>query len=621
MSKYIITKILTDTTFATFLCIFFIFASCSKEDVATTGKFNQGSAIINLSVGSITEEPEEEVLRSTIQPEAVEVQFNDDFTIEATLERVPASQTRAAVALPTGTYFRLIAYSGSIAPANYVADEVLKVGSENDSKLQMPPGTYIFVAYSYNSTTSISDGFNSASSTTIPGTLAPPTDVLYFKKSVTLVNGENALAINFKHVFSQVEITLNAPNLGSGTTITASAAQLTTGRSATVALSTGTAVATTPNVTQNISWPSTSFGASTATSNKQIVFTNATVPTLTFSTNAISLKNGAVTVKNPAAMNFVFTKPLLAGYTYKLTCNIKYLIRVITLAGTNYTIASYSTTGASQVINASTNFGPSGTVQIDGFTYINDVYFTNAENLKWLTGTGNNGRIADIIFFAYGYGIPTGANITTVVNQLDAYMKKGGVVIGCFDGASGGYSTNFAAALCSKITGVTVTSSTINSGAGVYKFTAPGTDPIMAGPFGSLIDSYWGEDSSVTVGVLGLPTSNVTVYSDGENYSPSQTANKSYATIFKYESSDYNFVYIGDGGFIAAYASPSTYTNIAPFRWNTGNLTPIVSPTIYGGDAATRRSISNSIAFCNIMAWAVQKSMSLKETRDSYITP
>lgn len=152
------------------------------------------------------------------------------------------------------------------------------------------------------------------------------------------------------------------------------------------------------------------------------------------------------------------------------------------------------------------------------------------------------------------------------------------------------------------------------------------SDPILNGPFGDIRDKQWGEDASwaTAIGPASLfeEDPNVTIYSYGQSLSEAQSGGaKTMVGAFKYETDKdaaepISLVYFGDGGFVSSSLTGSPYVSptICPFWWNTTTYFPVHKPN-YGltnaGDAY------NSQAFCNIMAWAIQRAADLQAKRDA----
>ena len=293
-----------------------------------------------------------------------------------------------------------------------------------------------------------------------------------------------------------------------------------------------------------------------------------------------------------------------------------------------YSIANKSG-GSGKIFNSPNNFGPNenSMLKVEGFTFISSPsdYIVTFQNdlYKWITGIDNDGKIADIVYIA-DYTLFT--NNTTVSLLVD-YMGKGGVVV-IFNEEN--TVTNF---LEEALNINTLSVTEHGSGGSVYPFPANPVfgldangvqdvlrrfegDPIMNGPFGDVRDKQWGADINRTVTLSGLPQDpNLAVYSYQADISLSNpSVNINNVNGFKYESENRNIVWFGDAGFMTSYnGALSNYNNSCPLSWNTVTF----SPEPKSGYGHTNRwPVYNSIVFCNIMAWAIEKSDSLREKRE-----
>ena len=288
--------------------------------------------------------------------------------------------------------------------------------------------------------------------------------------------------------------------------------------------------------------------------------------------------------------------------------------------------------GVYKVFNSQNNFGPkdNSIVKVEGFSYISSSTYTfesfDTENLqKWVTGDGNDGKIADIIYIAHSATFNLGT-IRLLVN----YMDNGGVVvIFCHD--------HSVANLANAVLDVNNISGNQNGPGGfIYPFPANPFydlnendlqdvlrrfegDPILNGPFGDVRDQQWGKDNlNTTMNLLNMPSSDpdLTIYSyRGDIFANPNSENLNYVNGFKYESENRNMVWFGDGGFVASDEGgiPGTNQKSYPLNWNPDTFFPEPRPG-YGN--STMMPVYNSTVFCNIMAWAIQKSESLRAKRE-----
>lgn len=146
----------------------------------------------------------------------------------------------------------------------------------------------------------------------------------------------------------------------------------------------------------------------------------------------------------------------------------------------------------------------------------------------------------------------------------------------------------------------------------------------MNGPFGDLRDKQWGEDASLAVAIgpasLFENDPNVTIYSYGQSLQQAQNnVVKTMVGAFKYEtdkdaSEPISLVYFGDGGFVSSGLNATLHKpgGLCPFWWDTSTFFPVSKPN-YGSGA----DVYNSQAFCNILAWAVNRSIELQAKRNA----
>lgn len=288
--------------------------------------------------------------------------------------------------------------------------------------------------------------------------------------------------------------------------------------------------------------------------------------------------------------------------------------------------------GTNKLLTHPNNFGSNDNsiVKVGEYNFISSTIYnfslyTSSEPYKWITGIGNNGKIADMVYIAYAAVF----NANTAQLLVD-YIKKGGVVVAFIEDVS---TVQYLMNALFEQSGITAAA--VGAAGNVYPFPAHPSfnlssqeletvlrdyekDPILNGPFGDARDKQWGEDRSPTIGINDLPLdANVTIYSYINDLStPSPNMSNRQVSGFKYESEDKNLIFFGDGGFMASgtgspYADPIGF----PFYWDTNTMFPIPKP-VYGHNLYHRWEVYNSIVFCNIMAWAVKKSQSLKSKRE-----
>lgn len=203
----------------------------------------------------------------------------------------------------------------------------------------------------------------------------------------------------------------------------------------------------------------------------------------------------------------------------------------------------------------------------------------------------------DIIQFSVRYE-PNAASATV----LKEFLEDGGVVIAMMDNAGGAGPS--AQTLLNTVFGTTsVTVGSANNGGALYKIFNT-NDEITNGPFGDIREKFWGEDTTASLHASGVPEEDMVAYTTIEDYSQSGVPSGIFEgglTMLRHKR--LNFIWIGDGGFLAA-ANITPVTSV-PFRINTSTNKPVGCPN-YGRTASRRVTVYNSHLWANMMAWAVK---------------
>ncbi|WP_163356845.1 hypothetical protein [Dysgonomonas sp. 25] len=242
-------------------------------------------------------------------------------------------------------------------------------------------------------------------------------------------------------------------------------------------------------------------------------------------------------------------------------------------------------------ITRSNPFIPLGHLVIDGMTTAN---FTNTSYFR-----------ANPDILIAGHHVHTTS--TDVVNALVNYLNSGGVLI-LFDeyGVEANSLTIRLLKALFPADASQISRSGLSGPGAVYTISSAIDDEITNGPFGDLRGKYWGEDSSTTFGIKGIPAGKAVVYSQG-NVVGSST-NSDYASIFRLK--DVNLFFVGDGGFLS---NPSTTigptpsgATACPFAIDEDSHP--IPRTNYGAGYV----VQNSQLFANIMYWAGKNAKSNK---------
>lgn len=619
-----------------------LFSSCSNENEVLSPpndkKFQSGNATIRLSAPqSVSEQASTKAAGTTT--ETVSLPFSEGYTLECSIEKIGSTGSAKAgrsIPLKQGVKYRILAYDSF---GNIAGDKVLTVGKENQQQLRIPSGTYTFVAYSYNSTDTITDVFTNRS---MIKTVAPPIDAMTYKVQMTVSDGDNYLAIDFRHLFSRVVVNFNAAQVDSAT-VESGYATITPEYSGTFSVTNSgcTMASTGTHIDQTILWKT--FGTKSVTSDSTIVFTNGEKPTFTFAAGNLKIKRGDGTMMtNTSDLKFSFTSSSLqAGYSYKLTIILKKKITILV-------IADLQNSHGNNPANLSTSCGYVFKTQFANYDYQfleeqSGQASLSATAKKWISGEGNGGNRADIVYMSYQ------AKLTSELQAaLKSYLSAQGVLVLFYDIDTYGTGNRVSAetdlsTFLRNIFTPTITVGYIGSpftvgtqtSSGGYVRPFPGnslyntssaagqtvssSDPIMNNRY-NVYNLQWGEDASPTVYVTGLPTDHLSVYSTGQDIGggANNAGVEKYITGFRYQSSTINMVFFGDGGFTGG--DNQTYnTNEywrSPFAQttNTGSNpsgVPAGRPN-YGLNSNHNNTVYNSYVFCNIMQWAIDRSRTLR---------
>ncbi|MHC0442820.1 hypothetical protein [Flavobacterium sp. 3-210] len=312
------------------------------------------------------------------------------------------------------------------------------------------------------------------------------------------------------------------------------------------------------------------------------------------------------TFSTTGAQNVVMTAngtPTSGGsFTYAITSNstnagsacnksISFVFRtmkVLGLGGGVYQPGSAGASDASRSILASKpNFGPTGTVQIQGLTIIDGGYGDGA-TLKNLI---NNNNI-DIIVIGYNY-IPSAASIAILNNFVK--NKKGVLIHSQENDASA--TANLINTICGSSISVSGTgTSYINP---VLNFS----DPLLEGPFGDIKGLNLGSDVNNSYYATNLSA----------NVKALATQDGNTSRVFTFKHNTLGYMYVGDSGFIAG--SPTTYNNYTIYYPAFVSSTGLPLPKKYDSG----RTVYNSMFYANAMAWAIQYAQ--ENINSGYLIP
>lgn len=261
------------------------------------------------------------------------------------------------------------------------------------------------------------------------------------------------------------------------------------------------------------------------------------------------------------------------------TCNknIEFVYRkmnILGLGGGTYQPASATNVQTSKaVLQSQNNFGPNGTVKVDGVNLVDGAY-NQANVLKNLINTNK----IDIIVIGYNYN----PNAASILILEDFVKNKKGVLIHSQETGATGVKNLINAIENSPDTSVSGTGTTsTNSILSI-------DDPLLNGPFGDIRGKNTGADvnNSYFVGGYASAFTSLVPHATDETRS----------WLIKHGTLGY--VYIGDSGWTAGNA-----TNADLVTWP-ASMTAAGAPKTkaYAGGV----TVYNSILYANTMAWAIQ---------------
>ncbi|MEA9414245.1 hypothetical protein [Flavobacterium sp. PL02] len=288
-----------------------------------------------------------------------------------------------------------------------------------------------------------------------------------------------------------------------------------------------------------------------------------------------------------------FTYAVTANSTNGSTaCNVNrtFVFRTMNILGLGQGIYQPGTAGtgeaARSILLNSSNFGPSGKVQIERLA----IYNGGSPDGNALRNSINNNKI-DIIVIGYNYT----PNASAIAILNDFVKNKKGVLIHSQENDAGS-TANLINTICSSSVSVSGTGST---------FANPilsVSDPVLEGPFGDIKGLKAGSDVNNSYYVTGLPANVITL--------ATQDGNASRAFSFRHNTLGY--MYVGDGGWAAGNSS-NTARDIWPASVSS---TGLPQTKTYNPGGVT---VYNSMMYANTIAWAIQYAQ--ENNIPSYIIP
>lgn len=342
-----------------------------------------------------------------------------------------------------------------------------------------------------------------------------------------------------------------------------------------------------------------SLGSYTVTSNTVDGISFSGSGTFTATGNQNITLSGTGTPTSTSVKTLTLTSDSQGGVS--TTCNVNVIVvipakKMLTIGlGTTYGY-NLSNTGrpSNALITTNTNYGtlPASIVKYEGWSQIIDGSNSpSAAQLNtWLLGTAP----VDIVVIGYSYGM--NAAEASIFLQ---YLQKGGVILSfCEDNAG---NQNFFRTIFND---PSITQSTTAGSGDGRTYTLPITsDEIINGPFGDIRGKLWGDDATDAVYFTGLPSGEISVYSNATNANNNTGTVSGAVTAFRHKS--FNLVWVGEGGFNSQSGNTGDLNSntICPFILD-ANKKP-TPKTTYG---TTGTLIYNSTFTANAVAWAIKQA-------------
>ncbi|MDR1526224.1 MAG: fimbrillin family protein [Dysgonamonadaceae bacterium] len=245
------------------------------------------------------------------------VPLGDNLYLHASLEVAPPEPTRAPLTFNSSAQIIVAAYEGSstTATASAVYKESSGSITPQSSALSLEPGTYTFVAYSYNSTSPLTHIISETVS------LSPDDDddgKFLWGNDIdkTISAGSNAVTITMKRRLSKASVKVMTPSTGGPYTIDAiSDIAIGPGHSVNMSLKDGSFTSTANDILQQVPLlASTTYPSPSVETESRLVCTNGS-PTTTVTIGSITINSNTYT-------------DLTANFNKELEPNKSYILRV-----------------------------------------------------------------------------------------------------------------------------------------------------------------------------------------------------------------------------------------------------------------------------------------------------
>lgn len=418
------------------ITILSVFTSCSSKDaVVDDSKREKAIVKINLMGGSAGQEViKKGSNRNTdavpqVQEKTIPFDHQHSITVRlspaAPVSASPKAASGSKAATPQveeltpGVMYKVVVYDNS---GNYVQEKNFTYGTNDSEGFQLESNkNYTFVAYSVNSSSSVPPVNTSAGNTLDKAKIATITeDLMTFKKNMTVVSGNNNLDVVLKHRFSVIKTKLDATGIGNISNVNAEI--LPTNTSADYTFSTealtynGLATTGAP-----VSFPASELNKEIATSNETQLISDAV-------TNG-ELKINSLTIGGTTRNNILVKDlKITPGVKYNLDISFNGALKTMKILAVGYdgwnsllfnnANGAYTSVARSKLDNLS-NFGPSGTVRIAGFSY-SFINVNTASDADFETAIND----ADIIWVGYVSNSYFSAGKRTTLAQKINEKKK-----------------------------------------------------------------------------------------------------------------------------------------------------------------------------------------------------
>lgn len=278
---------------------FLLLAYACKKDKQVQG----GAALVNIKsvevsyteASSNNNSANAKSVLPGLSEQVKEVTFNQDYNLIVSLKpktqelKAQGSTRGSSVINPMeqGVRYRVLVFN---TDNSYVDQKEFIVGQEaSTTGFELEPGTYRFVAYSFNNSTAIPEVAQSPLDGLSLSNIPTSSALLYMNREVTVQGGENLLGLVLKHRFSKITLTMEAASeLG---TISALKASITAEPTVNMALKDG--ALTHPNTPSPLMFNFPTLNLATVTSTSTLI-SNAETAQLELKILEIGLNGGPI---------------------------------------------------------------------------------------------------------------------------------------------------------------------------------------------------------------------------------------------------------------------------------------------------------------------------------------